>query len=176
MSANNREQVPDDVRKLAMEAANDLHPFVHVSDRTISIIHRAILADRATRPAEPAPDVADLIERLTRQNVCRRCDCISCERDGAGELHDHVCTDGEGCVETREKLRKRVQALRYLCNEAGRALASLQADRVAVVEECVRLLRSFLVNDTSVNMRLIDEISEAIRALAANPAGPKREG
>lgn len=83
-------------------------------------------------------DLSKLQERLASQRKCIRCDCIACGREGAGELHDHVCTDGEGCLETQEKLRHRVQMLRYLCGDAADALreaaSRLQAPAVAEVE------------------------------------------
>ncbi|WP_147307866.1 hypothetical protein [Fulvimarina endophytica] len=76
-----------------------------------------------------AADTETLIAKLEKQRVCRRCSCVSCDREGAGEFHDHVCTDGEGCVESRDKLRRKVLALRILCTEAADRIAALQASQ-----------------------------------------------
>lgn len=48
----------------------------------------------------------DILDELGAIAKCRRCECLSCDRDPAGELHGHICTDGERCVETRDRLRK----------------------------------------------------------------------
>lgn len=52
----------------------------------------------------------DVLDQLEAVWSCRRCRCNSCSRSGAGELHDHVCTDGPHCMETRDKMRARRQA------------------------------------------------------------------
>lgn len=49
---------------------------------------------------------------------CRRCGCRSCDRSGAGELHDHVCTQGEYCVDTREKMLQRLDACAIVMGQA----------------------------------------------------------
>ncbi|SKA20295.1 hypothetical protein SAMN05428963_10829 [Consotaella salsifontis] len=66
--------------------------------------------------------MSDLVERLKKTRVCIRCKCPDCTRGGFGELHDHVCTDGPNCIESREKLRERVKYLRWLCSQAAEAL------------------------------------------------------
>ena len=77
--------------------------------------------DRETIRAEA---LDPLSEKLRKASGCGRCSCNSCGREGAGELHDHVCTDGEHCVETRDKLRKKVRSLRMLCGQAYAAIRS----------------------------------------------------
>lgn len=49
----------------------------------------------------------DILDALETVWACRRCKCPNCDRGGAGELHDHVCTDGPLCVETRMRLLAR---------------------------------------------------------------------
>ncbi len=59
------DRIPEDVRKLAAGAANDLHPFVEPSDRTVCVIARAILADRAAARQAAASDVPhDVVRAL----------------------------------------------------------------------------------------------------------------
>jgi hypothetical protein len=69
----------------------------------------------------------DILDRLETVWRCRRCGCLSCDRGGAGELHDHVCTDGEHCVETRERLRSRRIAEAITAHDAAAEIKSLRA-------------------------------------------------
>lgn len=71
-----------------------------------------------------AKDILDRLEAVWR---CRRCECLSCNRAGAGELHDHVCTDGAHCVETRERLRSRRMAEAITAQDAAAEIKRLRA-------------------------------------------------
>lgn len=74
----------------------------------------------------------DIVERLEAVWKCRRCDCLSCDRGGAGELHDHVCTDGENCLETRDKLRSRRMAEAVVAQDASTEIKRLRAEVVSL--------------------------------------------
>lgn len=63
---------------------------------------------------------------------CRRCSCLSCERAGAGELHDHVCTQGDHCVDTREKMLRRLYALATVAGQARTMIKQLVRERDAL--------------------------------------------
>lgn len=76
--------------------------------------------------------MADIVDALSVVARCRRCDCLSCERDPAGELHGHICTDGEHCVETRDRLRKFRYAAAIV---AGRARAEIRKLREALADD-----------------------------------------
>jgi hypothetical protein len=52
----------------------------------------------------PVP-TRDILTRLEQGWSCRRCKCRSCYN--GYENHEHGCTDGPDCVETRERLRAR---------------------------------------------------------------------
>lgn len=77
----------------------------------------------------------DILERLQVVWRCRRCECGSCDRGGAGELHDHVCTDGEHCVETRDRLRSRRMAEAITAHDAATEIERLRAAVVAVLPD-----------------------------------------
>lgn len=66
----------------------------------------------------PSPRDEPLEERLRKWAVCRLCDCVSCDRDPAGELHGHICTDGPGCVNSRERLKSALLRARFDIAEA----------------------------------------------------------
>lgn len=70
----------------------------------------------------------DILDRLRTVWACRRCGCGSCDRGGAGELHDHVCTDGEHCVETRERLRARRVAEVIVAQDAAQEIQRLRRE------------------------------------------------
>ena len=71
--------------------------------------------------------MTDILDQLEAVWSCRRCKCLSCDREGAGELHDHVCTDGEHCIETREKLRARRAAEAITAHLASDEIRRLRA-------------------------------------------------
>lgn len=74
-----------------------------------------------------------LIDSLTRATRCRRCECPSCDRGGAGELHDHVCNGQSGCVDTVQNLRRALSRRNILCSRAAeeiRRLGTALADAV----------------------------------------------
>lgn len=73
-------------------------------------------------------DTDDLLRRLDKATVCRRCSCPDCEREGMGELHDHVCTHGPGCVETADKLKARVRWLSLMCADAVRTIREMRKE------------------------------------------------
>lgn len=68
----------------------------------------------------------DILDQLMTVWSCRRCKCASCDRSGAGELHDHICTDGEHCVETRERLRERRTAEALTASDAADEIKRLR--------------------------------------------------
>lgn len=79
----------------------------------------------------------DILERLQAVWRCLRCGCGSCDRSGAGELHDHICTDGEHCGETRERLRARRMAEAITAQDAAAEIRRLRAAALAVSPERV---------------------------------------
>lgn len=86
------------------------------------------LTDADLRRGKPAPSPApaeELVKNLRKLNVCRRCDCSDCEREGAGELHDHVCTNGPGCVDTVPKLRRWRRGAVILAGQAAAEIRRL---------------------------------------------------
>ena len=48
--------------------------------------------------------MTDILGQLTILWKCRRCECASGGSGADDELHNHICTDGPHCVETREAL------------------------------------------------------------------------
>lgn len=66
---------------------------------------------------------------------CRRCSCRSCTRERHQELHDHVCTGREGCVERAVGLI--ATGLQRVLNRAGlpgEAGSELRREFTAAVE------------------------------------------
>lgn len=70
--------------------------------------------------------MADITDELSSIARCRRCECLSCGRDPAGELHGHICTDGEHCVETRDSLRKFRYAAAVVAGKARQEIRKLR--------------------------------------------------
>lgn len=66
-----------------------------------------------------------VIKNLDAVAKCRRCSCLSCDREGAGELHDHVCTQGEHCVDTRENMLRRMYAFATVAGQARTMIKQL---------------------------------------------------
>jgi hypothetical protein len=73
-----------------------------------------------------------VIKNLDAVAKCRRCSCLSCGREGAGELHDHVCTQGEHCIDTREKLLRRLYAFATVVGQARTMIKQLARERDAL--------------------------------------------
>lgn len=75
----------------------------------------------------------DILSGLERLWVCRRCQCYSCE-DGY-ENHSHRCTDGPGCVESRERLKANLEAISIIASRAGQEIKRLrdEVERLTVV-------------------------------------------
>jgi len=70
--------------------------------------------------------MTDLIDRLREAQRCYLCNCISCDREGAGENHDHVCTNGEHCIYAVSKLKQERKKLQLLCHDAERHISTLR--------------------------------------------------
>lgn len=78
------------------------------------------------------PDSTDIVDRLRRMNVCARCRCQNCYRGAGGELHNHKCTDGPHCVETRTRMRARISQRNIMC---GLAAAEIERLRTLLTTE-----------------------------------------
>lgn len=96
--------------------------------------------ERAAEIMKPLLSGATLIERLHTATACRRCGCPACRRSGF-ENHDHGCTDGEGCRETREKLRNALMVRTILCGQAAIALQEAEAALATTREELAEARR-----------------------------------
>lgn len=79
-----------------------------------------------------------VLDALRSVWACRRCRCPDC-RSGY-ENHEHYCTDGPRCVETRERLRDRRMSEAVTAGAAVELIRNLirerdaLADRVAALE------------------------------------------
>jgi len=73
-----------------------------------------------------------VIKNLDAVAKCRRCSCLTCGREGAGELHDHVCTQGEHCVDTLDKMLRRLYAFATVAGQAGTMIKQLARERDAL--------------------------------------------
>lgn len=88
----------------------------------------------------------DIVARLRSLNRCIRCVCSSC-RSGF-ENHDHICTEGPGCV---KPLEKRLRAAIVLGGQATDRIEAaearvreLEAQLAAVRAECAKTSNSYL--------------------------------
>lgn len=111
----------------------------------------------------------DLLTRLRATATCRRCNCLSCGREGCGELHDHVCTGGPDCVDAADKLRAEVGRLRRLCREAAAALEdhtrgpSVQPDTPTPEERADDVARGLLLPMGGYSIAAV-RVADAIRS------------
>lgn len=89
---------------------------------------------------------AKTLKSLRSVSACRRCGCLSCGRDASGENHNHVCTGGEQCRETAERLKKALTAAQIICGQVGSSVSDLIADRAdykARIEDLENVIRTF---------------------------------
>jgi len=65
-----------------------------------------------------------VLHNLAALSKCRRCACLSCDRDING-LHGHICTQGEDCVDTPVKMMQRLEASTIVIGQAHTIIRSL---------------------------------------------------
>lgn len=76
----------------------------------------------------------DILEVLRTIWTCRRCSCPACGRGGYGELHDHVCTGGKGCVNAPKRLLSFARRASSAAWHAAEEIKTLRA-RLAEAEQ-----------------------------------------
>lgn len=81
-----------------------------------------------TRHVYDGKDIAADLRQIAK---CYKCGCRSCDRDPAGDLHGHICTDGEYCKMTVVRLSQY-----RLCAAvtANRALSEIDSMRRQLAE------------------------------------------
>jgi hypothetical protein len=70
--------------------------------------------------------MTDILVKLSEADCCYQCGCLSCEREGYGENHDHVCTAGEHCKFANKVLRIERRNLIALCRDASNEIRDLR--------------------------------------------------
>ena len=73
--------------------------------------------------------MTDILDQLATLAKCRRCECASCGRGADDELHNHICTDGPHCVETREALRLFRRRASVIASHAATEIRALRRVR-----------------------------------------------
>lgn len=72
--------------------------------------------------------IEELARQLTAIGRCRRCECPDC--DPGLENHDHICTNGDGCIETPKRLRRALYAAAIVAGQAADELRRLARERM----------------------------------------------
>jgi len=72
---------------------------------------------------------------------CRRCSCLSCDRGGGDEMHDHICTQGDNCVDTRENILRRLYAFSVAAGQARTIIKQLIRERDALQSKTDHVIR-----------------------------------
>lgn len=65
-----------------------------------------------------------VLNNLATLGKCRRCACLSCDRDING-LHGHICTQGEHCVDTPAKMMQHLDVCAIVISQARTIIESL---------------------------------------------------